>query len=168
MIKFIFLETLACTSLLLAACTANDPERDATNIAAQENDAAGADQAIRLANERWLELIRAKDAAAIGQMYAQDGALMPPNGPIAKGPEAIRSSWQSMMQIPGFSLTFEPEAIVVSSSGDMALDRGTYDLAMNSPSGPIQDKGKYVVVWRKLGGEWKVAADIFNSDKPSS
>ncbi len=29
-----------------------------------------------------------------------------------------------------------------------------------------EDQGKYVVVWRKDQGVWKIAADIINSDKP--
>ena len=32
----------------------------------------------------------------------------------------------------------------------------------------MTDTGKYVVVWRKIGSEWKAAADIFNSDLPAS
>jgi ketosteroid isomerase-like protein len=71
-----------------------------------------------------------------------------------------------MMGTPGFDLTFTPEQIVVSASGDMALDRGTYRLTV-APSGKAQhDTGKYVVVWRKASGDWKAAADIFNSDLP--
>ena len=62
---------------------------------------------------------------------------------------------------------FVPEQIIVSTSGDLALDRGTYKLAV-APKGTAQtDTGKYVVVWRKVGGEWKAAADIFNSDLPA-
>ena len=73
-----------------------------------------------------------------------------------------------MMHTPGFDLTFVPEGIIVSGSGDMALDRGTYSLTV-APGGSTQtDTGKYVVVWRKIGGDWKAAADIFNSDLPVS
>lgn len=168
MAKFMLLGTLVCSSILLAACSANAPERNGANATAQASEAARDVQAIRMANERWLELIRAKDATAIAQLYAEDGALMPPNSPMANSRQAIRDAWQSMMQTPNFDLTFAAESIVVSSSGDMALDRGTYDLAMNPPSGPVRDNGKYVVVWRKFGSEWKVAADIFNSNRPSS
>ncbi|WP_347716685.1 DUF4440 domain-containing protein, partial [Sphingomonas sp.] len=79
-----------------------------------------------------------------------------------------QQTWASMMRTPGFGLTFVPEQIVVSSSGDMALDRGTYSLTI-APDGTTQtDTGKYVVVWRKIGREWKVAADIFNSNLPAS
>ena len=93
---------------------------------------------------------------------------MPPNAPVGKGRAAIQQTWASMMGTPGFDLTFVPEQIIVSSSGDMALDRGTYKLAI-APKGTAQtDTGKYVVVWRKIGSEWKAAADIFNSDRPPS
>jgi ketosteroid isomerase-like protein len=71
-----------------------------------------------------------------------------------------------MMQTPGFDLTFTPEVILVSSSGDMALDRGTYRLLVAPQGKQLTDTGKYVVVWRKVGGDWKAAADIFNSDLP--
>jgi uncharacterized protein (TIGR02246 family) len=122
--------------------------------------------AIRARVTQWLALVKAKDAAGIAQLYTDDGAVMPPNGPIGKGRAAVQETWASMMQTPGFDLTINPEQIVVSSSGDMALDRGAYRLTVASAGAPESDIGKYVVVWRKMGGEWKAAADIFNSDSP--
>ena len=161
---------LSVTALLLPACQPGD--KPANNTAEMNSAAAvdpGADeQAIRGQVDRWLQLVTAKDAAGIAELYAEDGAVMPPNAPIGKGRAAIQQTWSSMMGTPGFGLTFAPEQILVSSSGDMALDRGTYGLTI-APDGATQtDTGKYVVVWRKIGGEWKVAADIFNSDLPAS
>ena len=161
---------LSVTALLLPACQAG--EKSASNTAEVNSTAAvdsGADeQAIRGLVDRWLQLVKAKDAAGIAELYANDGTVMPPNAPIGKGRAAIQQTWVSMMRTPGFDLTFVPEQIIVSSSGDMALDRGTYRLAI-APNGTAQtDTGKYVVVWRKIGGEWKAAADIFNSDLPAS
>ena len=161
---------LSVAALLLPACQAG--EKAASNTAAANAAAAldaGADeQAIRGQVDQWLKLVKAKDAAGIAALYAEDGAVMPPNGPIGKGHAAIQQTWASMMGTPGFDLTFVPEQILVSSSGDMALDRGTYKLAV-APNGKAQtDTGKYVVVWRKVGSEWKAAADIFNSDLPAS
>jgi uncharacterized protein (TIGR02246 family) len=161
---------LSVTALLLPACQPGD--KPANNTAEMNTAAAvdpGADeQAIRGQVDRWLELVKAKDAAGIADLYVEDGAVMPPNAPIGKGRAAIQQTWASMMRTPGFALTFVPEEIVVSSSGDMALDLGTYNLAL-APGGTTQtDTGKYVVVWRKVGGEWESAADIFNSDLPMS
>jgi uncharacterized protein (TIGR02246 family) len=161
---------LSVTALLLPACHAGEKPGNNTagvNAAAAVN--IGEDeQAIRGRVDRWLQLVKAKDAAGIAALYAEDGTVMPPNAPIGKGRAAIQETWASMMRTPGFGLTFVPEQIIVSSSGDMALDRGTYKLSV-APNGTAQtDTGKYVVVWRKIGSEWKAAADIFNSDLGAS
>jgi uncharacterized protein (TIGR02246 family) len=161
---------LSVAALLLPACQAGEKP---ANQSAEANSTAAVDtgadeQAIRAQVDHWLQLVKAKDAAAIAALYTEDGAVMPSNAPIGKGRAAIQQTWASLMQLPGFDLTFTPEQIIVSSSGDMALDRGTYRLAI-APGGTAQtDTGKYVVVWRKIGGEWEAAADIFNSDLPAS
>ncbi len=161
---------LCVTALLLPACQAGEkPANDAAAMNSAADADTGADeQAIRGHVVRWQQLVEAKDAAAIAGLYTEDGAVMPPNAPIGKGRAAIQKTWASMMATPGFDLSIVPEQIIVSSSGDMALDRGTYGLTV-TPGGSTQtDSGKYVVVWRKIGGEWKAAADIFNSDRPAS
>jgi uncharacterized protein (TIGR02246 family) len=160
---------LSVTALLLPACQAREKSaNDGAEVnSAAAVDTAGDEQAIRGQVDRWLQLIKAKDASGIAALYAEDGAVMPPNAPIGKGRAAIQQAWASMMRTPGFDLTFNPEQIVISSSGDMALDRGTYNLTV-APAGTTQtDTGKYVVVWRKIGGDWKAAADIFNSNLPA-
>ena len=162
--------SLLLSALLLTACQVTEkPANDAAELNGAAAADAGADeQAIRGQVDRWLQLIKAKDAASIAALYADDGAVMPPNAPIGKGREAIQKTWAAMMATPGFDLAIVPEQIVVSSSGDMALDRGTYRLAMSPNGTAMTDTGKYVVVWRKIGSEWKAAADIFNSDLPAS
>lgn len=156
---------IACSAAALSAC---DRTKVADGNRVAQADSAADEQAIRSTNERWLQLIRAKDAAAIAQLYAEDGAVMPANEKAALGRESIEQWWNSSMQMPGYDLTFETDQLLVSQAGDMALDRGTYRFAATPPGGAIDDSGKYVVVWRKVDGEWKVAADIFNSDGPAA
>ncbi len=109
----------------------------------------------------------ADPAAAIAHLYAAGGAVMPPNGPIGNGHAEIEKTWAEMMTAPGFDLNFTPDRIVISDAGDMALDRGTDRLSMQPDGTSVSDTGKYVVVWRKVDGQWKAAADIFNSDLPA-
>ena len=156
---------LAAAAALLPGCQkagqSNAPAAAEVNVAADE-------QTIRSLNERWLQLIKAKDAAAIAQLYAEDGVVMPPNQPIGSGREAIQKFWQSTLDIPEMTLTFEPERIHVSQSGDVVIDRGTYRFTGKPGGQAIDETGKYVVVWKKVGSDWKVANDIFNSDKPAA
>jgi ketosteroid isomerase-like protein len=109
----------------------------------------------------------AKDAEACAAFYADDGRIMPPNAPAAEGPKAIAEVWKGLFQLKDFSLTFEPSRIAVAGAADVAYDIGTYSLSFVGEQGPVQDRGKYVVVWKKVQGDWKVAADIFNSDGPT-
>lgn len=159
---------LAATALLISSCDTGKENANGTSSEAAVSGTSTADEeAIRRQVARWLQLVKSKDAAGIAKIYTEDGAVMPPNATIGKGRTAIQQTWASLMNTPGFELTFAPEQIVLSGSADMALDRGTYRLAI-APSGKAQsDTGKYVVVWRKVGGEWKAAADIFNSDLPA-
>ena len=159
---------LSATALLISSCNTGQKNANGTSSEAAKGVSDTADEkAIRGQVARWLQLIKSKDAVAIAQMYTDDGAFMPPNATIGKGRSAIQQNWAGMMNTPGFELTFAPEQIVVSSSGDLALDRGIYHLTVAPDGTKHNDTGKYVVVWRKVGGEWKAAADIINSDLPA-
>ena len=150
---------MAGLSVLLLGCDSSTvPESSAPDKAAAH------EQAIRKTNDRWLALIRDHDAAAVSRLHASDGAMMAPSAPIAQGQPALEKAWDGLMQMPGFGLTFKADKIVVAKGGNMALDQGTYLLSLTGPNGPTKDIGKYVVVWRNIDGQWKVAADIFNSD----
>ena len=146
-------------SMLLLGCGSNTVSESSS-----PDKAAADEQVIRQTNERWLALIRDHDAAAVSKLYASDGAMMAPSAPIAQGQPALEKAWGGLMQMPGFGLTFKADKIVVAKGGDMALDQGTYLLSLTGPNGPTKDIGKYVVVWRNIDGQWKVAADIFNTD----
>lgn len=158
--KYAFMSGL---SVLLLGCGPNVGSKNSTH-----DNAAAHEQAIRKTNERWLALIRDHNAAAVSKLYASDGAMLAPGAPIAQGQPALEKAWGGLMQMPGFGLTFKADKIAVASGGDMALDRGTYQLSLSGPKGPTKDVGKYVVVWQNVEGQWKVAADIFNSDGAST
>ena len=68
---------------------------------------------------------------------------------------------------PG-AASLTPEDVYALGSGDLAYDVGTYTLSFDGPDGKVTDTGKYVTVWTKVDGEWKVAADIGNSDLPAT
>lgn len=145
--------------VLISGCDINAASKSSTH-----KNGAAHEQTIRKTNERWLALIRDHDAAGVSRLYTSDGAMMAPGAPIAQSQPALEKAWSGLMKTPGFGLTFKADQIVVASGGDMALDRGTYELSVGGPNGPTKDIGKYVVVWRNIDGQWKVAADIFNSD----
>ncbi len=122
--------------------------------------------AIRELDRRWQAAVAARDIEATLSFYAPDAVEMPANTPTIVGQEAIRKWFESWLLDPNVSNTFSPEVIEVAASGDLAYDRGTYQFAMDTPEGRVEDVGKYVLIWKKIDGEWKAIADISNSDKP--
>ena len=165
MTKRTYLLMLAASAALLPGC--NKAERRDSPEAAQASAAAD-EQAIRANIARWLQLIQAKDSAAIAQFYTDNGVVMPPNEPLVTGRDAIAKFWQGMTAIPEATLTFQPVRIDFSSAGDMALDRGTYRFTGKPGGQAVAETGKYLVVWKKVGADWKVAADMFSSDQPAA
>jgi uncharacterized protein (TIGR02246 family) len=129
-------------------------------------DPSTEEQAIRDRDRQWVQAVAAKDVQAVVGMYAPDATFMVPNAPLASGSSAIGAMWQQIFGMPNVSVTFSPTKIEVSRAGDMAYDVGTYRFAFDGPQGRVEDEGKYTVVWRKIDGQWKVASDAFNSDKP--
>lgn len=124
-----------------------------------------ADEArIRVLIGEWLKAVAAKDADSTAGFYAADGVLMPQGAPAAIGTASIAKAWGGLYAMKDFSLTFAPSTINVAEAGDLAIDIGTYELSFTGESGNVTDHGKYVVVWKKIDGDWKAAADIFNSD----
>jgi uncharacterized protein (TIGR02246 family) len=125
------------------------------------------EQLIRELDAKWVAAVAAKDAAAVAEFYAADGMFLAPNAPLVEGRKGIAEAWAGLLGLPGISLTFEPTRIEVSESADLASDVGTYSLAFDGEGGRVRDQGKYVVVWKKENGAWKILADIFNSNLPA-
>ena len=114
------------------------------------------DAAIRARAEAFEAAARARSTERVAAFYADDAVLMPPNAPSMSTPAAISQFWGGMLAAPSVDLDLIPEN--VQGCGDLAVERGRYEVTT-----PFRDSGKYVVVWRNTGGEWKIVTDIFNS-----
>jgi uncharacterized protein (TIGR02246 family) len=134
---------------------------------AQMSARSADEQAIRKLDKEWSAAAQSKDVAKTVSYYADDGSAFPYNAPIATGKEQIQKVWTGLTSLPGYSLTFAPTKIEVAKAGDLAYDVGTFELTVNDADGkPSTHIGKYVVVWKKQADkQWKVVADIFNTDK---
>ncbi len=122
--------------------------------------------AINDINKKWQELIVAKDAKGISELYAEDGQMLPPNTPKAVGRTALEQAWNGFFSIPGMALTFETEKLTFAQSGDLAVEVGTYKFTTGEGAMQITDIGKSLVTWHKQDGKWHVLTDMFSSNTP--
>jgi ketosteroid isomerase-like protein len=107
-----------------------------------------------------------KDSAGAVALYGADAVIMPPNAPAVKGTAAIRTLWSGLLQTPGLVLRVEPEKIDVAPSGDFATDMGTVTLEFDGPQGHVKEVDKYLEVWQKRDGTWRVIYDTWNANSP--
>jgi ketosteroid isomerase-like protein len=105
------------------------------------------------------------DQAAIRDLYATDAIVMPPNVPAISGHAKILP-WAK--EISGVLQAFAASPISAKISGDLAWIAGTYTMTVKLPDGKTaDDRGKYLEVWRREEGRWRIVADMFNSDLPA-
>ena len=122
------------------------------------------EQAIRALDADWNAAIAKKDLDAIVNLYAADGATMWPDAPASRGSAAIRAAWVELMKTPGITGIIVVDRIQVAQSGDVAFDEGHVDLEVDTPQGRAKETVKYLVGWKKVGGAWKVAYDMYNAN----
>jgi uncharacterized protein (TIGR02246 family) len=113
-------------------------------------------------NEVWTAAFNKGDVAAVAALYTEDAYVLPPGSAIVKGRAAIEAFWrQAAQQMTDAKLT---TVDVLPLGRSAAREIGTVTLKTKSQP-PQEVVGKYVVVWRKIGRDWKLATDIWNTDK---
>ena len=59
--------------------------------------------------------------------------------------------------------SFDLNTKEIFEGNDVVTEVGTYTMGDGKK---FNDKGKYIVVWKKDGDKWKLYRDIWNSDNP--
>jgi uncharacterized protein (TIGR02246 family) len=121
---------------------------------------AGSIQAV---NEIFMSTFARGDAAGMGGLYTEKGQLLPSNSDFVTGRKAIQDFWKGAMDM-GIK-NAKLQTIELEEHGDSAYEVGKYTLS--GVGGQIMDQGKYIVIWKKQGGEWKLHRDIWNTSLPA-
>lgn len=96
--------------------------------------------------------------------FAADGKMVRGNGEIVTGPPAIEKLMQPLFAEPATSLRWAPDFAESSKSGDLGYTIGSSKLRSRDAAGKATERdGRYVTIWRKVAGQWKVALDIGTS-----
>jgi uncharacterized protein (TIGR02246 family) len=131
------------------------------------SDSKSDEQAIRAVSKNWLELTKKHDAAGSAAVFAADGVSYSSNHEPYVGIAAITKHYSDdLVQNPKQAVDWTTEKVEVAASGDLAVEYGKFNVTGLGPDGKGSDNGKYVTVYKKVNGTWKVAADIGTSTVP--
>ena len=119
---------------------------------------------IRAGTASWMQSFNSGNAGAVAALYADDAVLMPPNAALARGVVAIKAAIAN--EIAGAKkngVTLAQGTLdEINIVGDMAWHSGSY--VVKDKAGKAVDAGKYLEVWEKKGGKWRMVRDMWNSD----
>ena len=117
---------------------------------------------IEAANAKWIEFFNKGDFAGIASFYTADAIAFPPGSAMVQGRAAIEAMWKSMAEKVGDPILTTLDVKPLGPSA--AREIGNFSLKTKGPT-PQEVSGKYVVVWEKVGNDWKLATDIWNEGK---
>ncbi|MGH9341063.1 MAG: YybH family protein [Acidobacteriota bacterium] len=150
--------SLVLSSAILLSCAPPGEQESVEPQATQEFDAVRMRQHLEQVSQQFSEAVRQGDAAAIGNFYAQDATLLPPNHEIVEGRQAIQDYWNSFFQMGPADATLT--TVEVDGSGNLAYEVGQFTMSIQ-PEGQqaITDSGKFVVVWTRQDGMQEMGAE---------
>lgn len=155
------MRTITSATVLLAAALLVTPTAELT--AQSSDDAVETVKSLRDAFFASYEAETPEEAAA---QFAEDGVLMPPASPSARGPEAIARRIEAFTE----GLVVSLQAISEDSKvlDGAILDRGMLGIE-TTPEGAEEastDTGKYFLLAEERDGSWRIVWLAWNTDNP--
>lgn len=102
-----------------------------------------------------------RDAAALASLYHQEAQIVPPDGPVVQGRAAVEAFWKSELATTGFVQS--SKVVEVQDFGEVALEHGEW--VGKSPGGATVEVGKYLMAWKRSGGEWRIFRETWNNSR---
>ncbi len=152
---------VAGLTLMLAACGGTQDK----TFSKADNDQ------IRQRTQDLVAAVNARDSVKAAEFYAGTATFMPPNSATVHGRDSVQLYYKTVIDGGMSDLVMEPKDVggVLPAAGPgLAYANGTYSLTMKTAGGEQRDRGKYLLVMRNTGGQWRCEYSIWNSDLPKS
>ena len=145
--------------LALAACT--------QKTAQPKIDLKAEEQAIQSLSMKWLEAAKNHDVIGMSSLFIEDVVIYRENQEPVVGLAAIKDQFtKDYQQNPKLVQNWVTERVDVSTSGDLAVEYGSWNDTGSGPDGTGSDRGRFVTVYRKINDVWKVSTDCSLSTLP--
>jgi ketosteroid isomerase-like protein len=116
---------------------------------------------IDAANQRFMQLFANNDIPGVAACYTDDAQLLVPHMDPVRGRAAIQAVFDVSA---GKGHTLQITTLDLEGHGATAIDIGEY--LRKQSDGQTLDRGKYLVIWKRAGGEWKIHRDMLSTSQP--
>src|SRR6478752_2397 len=153
----IYLFVTALVILVVSSCHPNTPENADAHVSAFNLDSAK--QSIEHQNAAFQKAFETSDSTGLANLFTSDGKMMMPGSPSIVGRAAIMSTVAMFMKM---NIVRKAETIGVWGNDDILVEEGVASLF--DQKGVELDHAKYLVMWKKEDGQWKLFRDMWNTD----
>lgn len=137
------------------------------NSTADQNSSSfnldSAKQAIEHQNVAFQTAFENSDSVGLANLFTTDAKMMMPGSPSIEGRAAITSVVAKFMKM---NIKRSAKTIAVWGNADLLTEEGMASLS--DQKGTELEHAKYLVIWKKEDGQWKLFRDMWNSDLPPS
>ncbi len=152
------LSTVGMAGLVLAGCGRS-----------RETDVAAESARISALERQSFQDLAARRLDAVSALYARDARMLRAGAPAVHGHDSIAAVFRELTSLlPRFRHEFRADSVLVASGGDYAIVTGSYRFTPDTLHASAFDVGKYLGVWKREDGDWRIALDMTNSDGASS
>ena len=113
---------------------------------------------IAAVQQRFLQLFAQNDVARLAGCYTEDAQMLVANMDVISGRAAIGSVFK-FTAAKGHTLQFKTHELDVHE--DLAVEVGRYTRLRDD--GSTFDRGKYMVVWKRVADGWRIHRDMFST-----
>jgi ketosteroid isomerase-like protein len=117
---------------------------------------------IEEANQNFMALVAAGDSIGLANAYTKDAKFMSAGAPSVVGRTDIQTAMSNIVKSGITKADLRLENIY--GTEDLIVEEGELTLFVGDNT--VAEE-KYIVVWKKEDGKWKLFRDIFNSNLPS-
>ncbi|CAN5223398.1 hypothetical protein BH09BAC2_BH09BAC2_10550 [soil metagenome] len=153
------LTTLALLAISTQSCNEKPKEKEAT---INEFSLTTAKAEIEEADRNFMELFAKRDSVGLANAYTVDAKLMKAGAPSVVGRTNIQKAWNDMLNSGLTRVDLKLENIFGTEA--LIAEEGIVTLFVKNDTVGVE---KYIVLWKKEDGKWKLFRDIFNSNLPA-
>jgi ketosteroid isomerase-like protein len=163
--RIITLPMFVLVAALTSACAQPAP---APPPAAPTVDLAAEERALRAADAAWLKAAQAKDVAGEVSVLAPGATVIRQNQPAMDAAAFQAYITKDYAENPKLAANWTTDSIRMATSGEWAVQTGQYTATGLGAKGDGSDSGRFVTIWTKTGGAWKVQQDTSVSTMPAT
>lgn len=143
-----------CIGLIVLICLA-------CNTPTKKSEPETWKQEIRETEKAFSDMAQKDGVAKAFETYCANDVVMMRNNKLVKGKDGLKAYFSHQTSSTHFKLSWEPDFVDVSSSGDLGYTYGKYQLTYKDSTGvEVQNTGVFHTVWKRQPDQtWKFVWD---------